>query len=441
MAGRVLIWLEITALLFGALSCNSDRIGTKLPAQAFQFPTGIAVLHNQGFALVASSNFDLTYQSGSLRVIDLNQLKAYLEQQPPKDATDNSNYFTNFIIDDFAVSLDNFAGKMKISSDDSFAALTIRETNQLLIVDLSVDTSSTPSVLKMSCSEKPRNPKDKFPACSGNRNVVQLDKTALQFDPFGIVLLDEPPSTDKRAYVSFLRSGAISIVDIPDRSVATNLPTASLGPVTGLSTGSNQGNEGINDLAYSPKSNLIYFTGRPINTLNTSTIQTNPIFYFEAQSSDPTAFQELDLHPLFLGTETRGLDFSKDGGTLALVVLNPNMLLFLDTASNPPNAYKGSFPLGANPELVFRDPASDLLFITFDQENTVYIVNSATMQLLQINKNICAGPFDMAFYEPSTDTHWALFTCFEDDTVTILDISDPTSSLPVLAQVGKPRSQ
>jgi hypothetical protein len=428
VSNRPYCWPVVTLVLvaaFGVIlcACNRGRLGDAIPEKAFQFPTGIAV-HQDGFALVASSNIDLTYQSGSLRVIDLNQLADRLKNNNynnPKeydDVTKLNKYYSDLIIDDSAPALDNFAGRMTISEDNKLAALTIRETNQLVLVDLNVNTSGSSPVLEMNCFDTQRKANETFPFCRGDRHVVTLDNTALQFDPFDVVLLGET------AYVSFLRSGTISRVTIPPVTATPNKPVLELGPATG--------EVGINDLAYSSKNNNIYMSS--LGALTTSI--TNNVLYFDITSSDTAAFGTKKLYPILLGSETRGLAFNDDGSELAVIVLNPTMLVFLDTLNN--NAYIGSIALGPNPSLVLQH--NKIFFVTCPREDTVYIIDGTTKRLVQVRTDICKGPFDIGFFDRASDNlHWALFTCFEDHKVAVVDVGDPLSEryLTVIAKVGQ----
>ncbi len=444
MSDRPYYWYTVTLILIAALgvgltACNRDRLGKPLPGQAFQFPTGIAV-HPDGFVLVASSNDDLTYQSGSLRVIDLNSLASSLNQNGysviPDENGQIPNDYIDLIHDDWgAVSLDNFAGRMAISSDGTLAAVTIRETNQLVLVDLTVDTSGQLPVLNLSCSDTPADKNKKFPFCSGDRYVVELGKNSpqynadLQFDPFDVVLLDQQTTQDNNykwwAYVSFLRSGTLSIAKIPDRETTSSPVDKSLGPATG--------DMGINDLVYSPSNNTIYMSSLGPKTTSitenyvtslgseTTTITDN-IFYFAPPAGESTT---IPLYNVLLGTETVGLEVNQDGSELAAVVLNPNMLLFLDT--NNSYAYLGSVALGPNPSLVrrYNNPYNNLFFVTFPLEDLIYIIDGDTKRLIQVKDvhDVCNGPFDMGFFDRDSDNiHWALFTCFENDTVAVMDL-------------------
>jgi hypothetical protein len=403
-----MLWL-IAAYGMGLCACNKGLPGIALPDNAFQFPTGIAI-HQDGFALVASSNFDMTYESGSLRVIDLNQLAGRLEPNG-YNVTEDGKYYSDLILDDLTVSIGNFAGRMTISSDNTLAAMTIRETNQLVLVDLNVDTTGASPVLNLDCFDSKPKDNGTFPFCSGDQHVVKLDKNELQFDPFDVVLVDQ------NAYVSCLRSNKVSIVNIPTLKVETTKDTDI--------NGTDIDEVGFVDIAFSKKNNSIYLSS---SGSKTTTTLTNNIFYF---TPPDTTLVKDELYSLLVGTESRGLDFNEDGSELAVIVLNPNMLVFFDMLNN--NAYLGSVALGQNPSLVRQH--NNQFFVTYAQEDTVDIIDGRTKRLVQVKKDICKGPFDIGFFERE---QWALFTCFEDQKVAVVDVN-PSSEryLTVIAKVGQ----
>ncbi len=412
--------------LLGA-GCENEEFGKKLPVDAFQFPTGLAV-HPAGFALVASGNFDVGYVAGSLRVIDLNLLAAELAR-PAEERTDPL-YFRNTIMPDNGIRLDNFAGTVAISEDGSLAAVTIRETDELVLFDLDVVVEDGSAKLNVRCWPGEFRPDEKFPECNGARHRVELtsldpDKDLL--DPYDVILVDEQAEDGtplRTAWVSFLRSGLVQGIDIPiDRS---QVPRAVYELKTNVS--------GASDLAQSPATGLIYVTSR------FPTANSNPVHYFDPALGDDAPVGRVDFFGLLLGGETRSVAFAQDGVTAGLVVRNPDMLVLVDTSldefGEPRNEYRGAVGLGNNPSRVRA--LGDTFFVTGAKDDTVYLVDARSGRMSDLREDICRGPFEVAFWDRG-DLRWALVSCFEDSTVAVLDV-DPASDtyLEVLARVGEP---
>jgi len=421
--------LIFTGLLIAglvSLNCDEQRSADKLPDNEFQFPVGLAV-HPQGFALVVSSNFDLRYQSGSLQAIDLNALEGKI-----RAGTGLTEDHRDLILDDRAVGIPNFGGVVKLVSDDNngLAMVTSRELNELYLIDLEINGSA----ISFNCWAGGIRPSDtKAPLCDGARNVIDLGED----DPFDLLVLeDSDPQADwaERSwtvYTTFLRSEFLKVVDIPaGRPVSDDTPSET--HELELSS------FGANDLAQSSASGLIFITTRYNDSL------TNPIHYFDPSMGAQAEMASQNLYPLFLGNETRGLDFTDDGFTAVVLVRNPDMLVFLDTtlddSGKPKNTFGGEVIVCSNPSRV--QVYQERAYITCAEDDAIYVVDTVTRRLVEIREDICRGPFDMAFYSRGggDDLNWLLVTCFEDNVVAVVDVDqDSAGYLDVLARVGKLR--
>lgn len=421
-------WLSLglaAALATGLvlLGCENEEFGKKLPADSFQFPTGLAV-HPAGFALVASANFDVGYVAGALRAIDLNQLAAELAL--PVDQRTGYPTYRNTIVKDQGIRLDNFAGTLAISDDGRLAAVTIRQTDELILFDLDVTLEGGSARLDIRCWPSEVRPAGNFPECNGARHRVALE----QLDPYDVILIDEQAADGsplRTAWVSFLRSGSVQAIDIPlDRD---DVPRALYELETRVA--------GASDLAQAPGTGLIYVTSR------FPTANSNPVHYFNPGLGDDATVDRVDFFDQFLGGETRSLAFAQDGVTAGLVVRNPDMLALIDTSlddyGDPRNTFRGAVGLGNNPSRVRA--LGDTFFVTGAKDDTLYIVDAQSARMEALREDICRGPFEVAFWDRG-DIQWALVSCFEDSTVAIIDV-DPgsVSYLEVLARVGEPMEQ
>ncbi len=407
--------LGAIALLFG---CGAQPLGEDIPERSFQFPVGLAV-HPQGFALVASSNFDLRYAGGSLRAIDLNRLAARLDAGAPAGEP-----FTDLIDDDQAVGLPPFAGEVHISPDGALATVTLRQTNELALIDLRVLSAGGQASLELSCWSATR-PAGKFPLCEGGRHLVPLSG----IDPFASMFLPATAGFPYEVLVGFLRSGDLDRVQIPDRAQGQDPPRVAYS----LSTFA----RGVNAFARSPVSGRTYLTDRYRGA------NANAIYFFDPSAGSSAAVGVLNLFSLLMGSETRGADFLADGTTLGVLVRNPNLILFLDTRldldGNPANTYQGSEVLGHGPTRLRRN--GDFLYVTATEDDALYVVHAPSRRLYAVREDVCRGPFEVDFWNEA-GRQWALISCFEEDVVAVLD-ADPASPsfLDTLARVGQRRPE
>ncbi|HOX43353.1 MAG TPA: hypothetical protein PK668_07135 [Myxococcota bacterium] len=401
--------------LAGLSGCAEERAGVPIPLGGFQYPVGLAV-HPAGFALVSCSNFDLAFAGGSLRVIDLLGLsQADLASPDPDDP-----YFTRFILDDQAVRLDNFAGSVVLSEDGSVAAVAVRESNQVVLLEVSVDPAGGGLVLN--CWPDGRRPERDFPRCEGVRHLITL----LEPDPFSLLLVEGEES--RTLVVGALRGDNLLGYDLPKASNGLNQEAFSFEtPETGY-----------NDLAYSAASGLVYVTVRYPMTYS------NPLLMLDPALGAAAGLARTDFFRQLLGNETRSLTFFQGGERAGLVMRNPDVLAILDTSldevGQPRNAYLDALVVGGNPSRVRAH--GDLLLVTGSMDDAVYAIDGSSRRMLGFREGVCKGPFDIGFYDPPGGGAWALLTCFDDNQVIVLD-ADPASGgfMDVLARVGRPTEE
>ena len=435
-------FVSVLILMFalGALGgCAQERSGASLPEHSFQFPTGL-VVHPSGYALVVCSNFDLAFSSGSLRVIDLNRLGAKDLAAIPVD----SDYHEDVIRNDLALGLDNFGSSIALSDDGQLAAITVRETDELVLVDLDFPPAGGSGSSSLSCWSTNNRPNEKFPFCEGSRHLVPLmnmlveDKRAagVDYDLSGLILRDpidvllSGEAESRKALVTFLGSGYVTAIGLPANEEATAPPPE-------LAFYLNSQMRGLNEMARSPVSGMVYVTTRSgISTTSPS----NPIHYFDPSLGSGATIRSLDLYKNYLGSESRGIAFGPDGYTLGVLVRNPDMLLLLDSTPDltgfPSMGFLGVVPVSNDPTLLRSN--GDLMFVTGTKDDSIFVIDVTTQKLIARLESVCRGPFDMGFYEKD-ENHWALVTCFENDNVTVLDVNPESSTfLNVVARIGEP---
>jgi hypothetical protein len=412
----------ILSVVAAASACEERSGGIELPQHAFQFPVSVRV-HPDGFALVLSSNYDLSYTSGSIRTIDLNQLA---ERVPVSGGDEAYNYHQDLILDDASVAVDSYGGDLVLSEDGALAIAPLRESKSLVLLDvLTTENGQEKAAISLSCWRGAEKPSGKFPRCGGARNVIQFEED----DPYGVLWTSGVPAEEgisKIAMVSYLRSGKISVVGMGPREILESNPKI----LYALETSG----VGASSLAQSPKTGWIYSSSRYTGS------QSTPVYFFEPSLGQNANVEVVDFYHKFLGSETRSLAFLDDGVTLAVLVRNPDILAFLDTTlgpdGKPMNRYAGSVVTTNNPSLVRIH--GDLIIVTSAQEDVLLVVDARTGHVLKTIDNVCRGPFDVDFLD-RVDQKWAVIACFEEDTVAVMDINPASSTfLQILAKVGKP---
>ena len=431
--GRRLLSSVLAGLLAVLSACAEGSSTEPPPAAEVPFPVGVAV-HPAGFALVVTSNFDMRYRSGTLQVIDVNRLAERIESG---SALDGDN--RDLIIEDRAVAIPSFAASIELDSDGQagLAAVTCRQTSQLLLFDLEVTGAAGDGPqIEVSCWAGEDAGSDQLPSCHGSRSVLELPHD----DPFDILmqpqLADENDDWSARSWslwLSYLRSGQVTEIQVPE-----GRPQPDIEQLPQVVREVDTGSQGVNELARSPLNGYIYATSR----FNTS--QSNPIQFFDPDEAENPALHSLELFRILLGNETRGIGFGPDGQTLGVIVRNPDLLAFLDTTPGsdgvPVNRVTGQVVLEDNPaHLEFV--GENMVLVSDPESDTLALVDSSSMRLVQMSDDICRGPYDLDLWEKD-GRHWALVACFEEDVVAVVDM-DPDSEtfFQVLAKVGKAREE
>jgi DNA-binding beta-propeller fold protein YncE len=422
----------VLAVGFLLSACGDLAAGRAPDKDGFHFPVGLAVHPHAGFALVVNSNFNLSRQAGTLQVVDLNKLAARVLGEPVGEVDE---YNRDLIQGDRGIGLGDFGAGIALHAtpEGGLAAVAVRGRNELVLVDLAVGVDgNNNNTLDLLCWSRRDRPAGSFPSCDGSGNVVAFSRD----DPFDVLFVEDPDG-GTTAYVTFLRDGSISAVQIPARSVTGDPPRVEYVDIPRVAYTLNTGALGTNDLARSPVTGHVYATSR------VAEVSFNPIHYFDPTMAEDAPVYNLDLFHTVLGSETRGVDFAADGLTVGVIVRNPDMLVFLDTTPGenglPQNSYLGQVVLGNNPSRVRTH--GDFMFATCAQDDAVYVADTRTRRLVDIREDICRGPFDIDFYDlAEDDLHWALISCFEEDVVAVVDV-DPESTdfMEVVARIGKPR--
>ncbi len=414
----------LTAFIIVGAGCKDVELGTPLESHSFEMPVSIAV-HPKGYALVLSSNFDLFRKSASLRVVDLNLLTQRLENPP---SNPDEDYFAHHevILDEGAIAVENFASSVELvpSEQGGLALVTLRESAQLVLVDLIIDEQAGQPRIDLKCwSDGDSSGKGDFPSCSGDKHVLDLKYPA----PFDVQIWYEKnaepyPTGDITAYIGHLAGAAITAVRVPaDRKTAPS----ELFHLDDSSVVSDQ-------FVFSPETGFM-FAARRSSQQSLFSLQ-----FFDPALGEAAIVYQATVQSGLQNIGSRSVDLLADGTTATLLVRNPNMLIYLDTSlgtnNMPKNSYLGHVVLDELPIRVKNHKS--LSFVTATEGDTLYVIDTVSMKLIDMRDDVCQGPFDMAIYE-SDGKEWLLVTCFEESRVAVLDVDEASDSfLEVLARIG-----
>ena len=464
------------AFCFGAMliaGCSASAADVRPPDDQMFFPTGIAVSPDDQVLYVASSNSQLRYDTGTVLVFDLNQIKARVDAWVPADPTvapdagpcaqdpDQPTALVcneaPFVLPAAGVRIGNFATQIAIqdmsgATGDPKYRLFVPTRGDPSVSWIDYDMSSK----QLSCAAGT----DTFAECDDAHRLEvtlqDLDNTHLNDEPFGVFADFDPATQQGFAVVSHQTNGAVTLIDAPasdNVSIADikyNVFNADV--LTGIrgSTGV-AGRRGV-----TPSDDLIYISSRTDQKVQTFTIgrgQNIAPPYFVASN-----FIELDQ----IGTDTqvgasadsRGLTFSDDGNRMYLVTRTPPVLQLYDTSLAPGNAFPTNQLLGGSD--ICRD-SSNVAVLNFDKlgvslgeainerayvtcfdDNVIYVIDPNGTTNVDDIIPVGRGPFAVAV---SPKNQLVFVTDFLEDTIAVIDVS-PTSPRRnrVVIRIGTPKA-
>lgn len=126
------IWLAGVLAAIG-MGCAKEEVGDPPPTDALHYPVSLALSSDESgtakYLYVASSNFDLLYNRGTVLAVDLS---AY-----DPEASDASQPLSALVDKDKGwVTMDSFAGKMALSPDGKRLFIPTRSDHRLVAVDV-----------------------------------------------------------------------------------------------------------------------------------------------------------------------------------------------------------------------------------------------------------------------------------------------------------------
>jgi YVTN family beta-propeller protein len=430
--------------------CTASANAVEPPNNHIYFPTGMAVAPDDSVLFVADANSDLTYDSGSISVVDLDVVDMIASawttgQTVPSDCTQDPNYSETlvcpdtsegFLLPDAGVRVGNFA--TDIAVQDTGAATG---TNSLRLI---VPTRGDPSVAwadydgtKLSCASTDES----FPLCDDAHRLTYVQNNPnigeLPPEPFNVFA----DSLGQFAVVTSLSTGDVTLIDSPPGADAV-IADIAVGyfqpdPTTGLLSSSGVAGRpagGAADIVYVGSANddrvQTFTVGRPIDDASPYLIPGDFFFLDEVGENAGSS------------NNTRGMRFNSDGSKLYMVNRNPASLQIYDTADGPDgyplNVGTGASDICRNGSTltVLDSGDGDRAYVTCFQDGQVYVIDPTGLSTVIDIINVGRGPYAIA----AAPTRKKIYvTNFLEDTIAVIDVS-PTSMLRdhVILRIGVP---
>lgn len=435
-----------TVWLFGLLAaCTASASEVQPKPDTLFFPTGLAVAPNDGLMFVANANSDLTFDSGSITVIDLGQVDAIAggwtgTQAIPNGCSQDVDHTETLVCD-----LSNFVLAGAGARIGNFATdIAVQDTGNGRL-RLIVPTRGDPSIawVDWDGSHLSCNPgAEGFALCDEAHRLAYVHN-----DPNLALLPNEPfaafaDSFGEFAMVSHLTSGAVTLIDSPANGAATIADVAQnlfqADPLTGL-----RGATGVAGRTPGSPGDIVYVGSRSEARIQTFTVA-RPV-----NGVDPFLIPGdwffLDIVGANSGasTDTRALQFSPGGDRMYVINRRPASLQIFDTSLGPTGfpANKGVAATDvcrqASTLTVMDSGAGERAYVTCFQDGEVYVVDPRGGASVEAIVSVGRGPFAVA----AAPTRKKIYvTNFLENTVAVIDTS-PTSPTynRVILRVGIPK--
>ena len=191
--------LAVPAVLSGCFGAG----GIDPPADRFFYPTGLALTAVGRYLLVANSNFDLRYNSGTVNVVDLAAVDAQIEAclGRCRDARDEKD----FLVVDSTVIIGSQVTDLAVAPDGSRAYASVRGNGTLTWFDL--DEAAAPGGRVLSCFDDPTPGARR---CDGTHEVVRTGSLWLPAEPYAL-LVDRD-----WVFTGHVDSGDVAVFDVAE---------------------------------------------------------------------------------------------------------------------------------------------------------------------------------------------------------------------------------
>lgn len=423
----------LATVVAGALlaGCAQETPGTPPPNDRFYYPTGVALVPGAdggpGFLYVASSNFDLRFNRGTLAAVDLASLPLPASA-PSVPATIDAAHIAS------QVKIDVFAGPLGVYQPAGAPAtmrrlfVAGRQNNTLDAVD--VDGATLKCTLDAStddCAASAVNLGDAL-SDAWRPTVVGDNVFVSHLSP-----LDNPKGSGKARVSSLAR---ISATDLKTRVV---LPLGA--------ADSDIGTEPVS--AMQAIGDYLFLGGRAVLNANTAPMRYVRLPVFDAFAQSNTVVEgagKVLLDPEIDLRDVRSMALSSDKSRLFVITRAPDALAVLQVAPDfsgfPRFTVAGvaDLPSGASEMAVIsRGPGRrDLVAVTCQTTNVVALYDDELGREVAELRGVGEQPFGIAAGPRPGGGARLYATAFGRGTFSVIDLPDldNAASASVLANVG-----
>jgi len=400
------------------------------PPGTFYFPVSIAVHPNQNYAYVVSSNFDLGYSLGTLKVIDLVKLEAEIKADQQGIGCDGgpcyATYYADTILENSTLQIGNFGGQVTLNDGGTRLFVAQRQDNIVSWADIS------DGGMVLDC--KGNTTDTSASSYVGSCHKSHFIQTGFN-DPYAITPGPNPMYPAYGCmYITHLREGFVTCIasDAPSPTdLGVNfLADFSLGlPISG-----------INDLAFNNSGRMFAANRITIGGSNFigSGDPANVVL-------DPANVWFLDITAVAGYGQQKSLLISPDGKAIYLVTQAPDAVIKFSLTSGsggvPVITTIDYAPAGIDPSRIFYlqvDQDTPLLYVPCVDGNYVHVFNGNTLERVAFLRFPFNAPYWMAFYN-GTGGLRALVANFESSQISVISIDPLTLIHKFLANVGPPR--
>jgi hypothetical protein len=420
----------LLAALTSAVGCAVKNAGTSPPLDSFFYPVSVALGPTaggtpDGVLYVASSNFDLRYNRGTVLAVDLQKVRDANSGKldgAVNQAVDSANGYAL---------IDNFAGQMLVyqKSEEPGAARTLfvtsRAANALYPLQALGARLSCPVI---------EGGEQGGQDCIDQGIAVRTSDQVRAENAFGLALrkstntlfITHVQQADQPAGSGNNRSSFLFELDA-DNPTAAGIQAVDLGANTSPA-------ESIVDAG--PARGL-YFTGRYIGTGSQALRELlNNSVVVDANLTANTTIQE--AHGLGISSDRTRLFVATSPGNRTLDPLPPEGLVIVDISEDPTSGAAAnrvlgfvSLPAGASfVQVIPRVGKRDLVAVSCTQGNAVALYDDDLGQLAAVVNGV-QEPYGMAASPASrttADEPVTLFVAsFGNDTVDVIQIQRPES--------------
>lgn len=405
MLRRVAILLFAIAPALGG--CSNE--GVDPPGDRIFYPTGMGVSPGGEFLFVASSNFDIAYNGGTIATIDLARVEAALPAEgDPRPAIDESE----LLVSGSAVEIGTFASELVVSEDGTRVFVSVRGDHSVTFAD--VDEAG-----RLTCSA---NASGGVPSCNGRFVLGREDNDrglSLPNEPAGLAL----DAVGDRLFVAHADDGEVSMFEnasgTPElTSVETDFPPGTSG-IALREDASGAMLEGYVTSRASPVLTRFVVVG----DLGVVIDRTTPVDF-------------LGLG----GVDQRGIAFSADYEQAYLVSRFPESLLLVDTSPDarglPQDEFVDAIEVDAGPAVVAVQPGPEgLVWVSCFRTRKVFVVDPILREVVDVILT-GEGPHTIVFDPLRPLAYVAQFT---ESTIAVVDV-DPVSPTrhQILLTIGIP---